>query len=1345
MKSELMFKTISEELAKIKVLVDSNNDINLSDQNIFLEDIVGNILNLILGISLENTNLNISNYPSIDLKDDLSEIAVQVTTNVNHLKIQNTLNSFFKNNLNEKYKTLYIVVFDNHNYRDGFDIKKGFNFDKNKHIITYNKLINLIKHTNDASVQEGIYNYVCNCIKNNKYNVDWMINNTVKSLNNLGKKYNKKLNVYNSEERKIELFFCKEKCQNEIYKIINDMIVHIENEDFKVQIDVDELHDNFGLDKLKKILLYFDEINTKVINKFEKKPEDYSKLYSFKKKYDTCLVELKELIDYYFFKVMIYKGVAGIGKSHTLAYFINTSYIKNKKPGLLILGQDFYSEENIEIQLSKILTFSSDFSEMLNHINQLGVIRNINIPIIIDGINESPNIHIWKRGLINLIEQINHYSNLKLIISIRDTYYDFCIPDEIKSAKNVLLSENEGFNTDDLDFIKEFFDFYKIKMPIFQILNGEFSNPLFMTIYCEMVSKFDIDVNELEYTNFIEIYEKYLLKINQLFLEKFKLLSKENIVKNILYFYVSRLINDKKNITYEDFLDIIQPISEKYTLNKVEILNFIIDNGLFYIDINFGKEIIRFSYERYEKISAANYLLDKIKDVDSLRYELNEGYLNKYINNYNYFDNGILEELVNVIQLKYQTDFFSLIDFSKTTLEHYIKINYLKSLVWFKNSYDSKIVVNNIKNILIDNNYINNIIDIFIRMSFIESNPLNITIVDEYLGKLSMPLLDYHWTMAIEDYYSNYNSKTIDNIINYCLNYSNDNINDNSIYLISILLSWLLSSSNRYIRDRATKALAQILKNKHHISLKLLNHFKDVKDMYILERIVAAIYGSVMRSTLNNDIGDLSSGLYNIIYRNDKTIDNIIIKIYSLKFFRFVKIKYSINFYDNIESEKKSKWYSKFPSNEDIDTYKFDIEECKKDKKKLANEIIIDSMVTEYGRGISCYGDFGRYTLQFYLQPFEYLFDDIQLLANVATKRVFEYGYDYKLFGEYDLLIKENQGRHEHSIERIGKKYQWIATYELLSKLYDNFIPQYSVYSDDIIDMANRNYYDLNHLKTTNLDEVVYVHYTLEEENSSLLNIDTTNYILKQNKANEYFNAKNFDASIEEKYQNYLIKNVDGTMYINLFGLYSLEDRKYNLKNVDRNTMNLVCTAIVYSDKQKLEISNFKDYSEGHYNEIFNIQLFDFGNSLQYDLEYNRRYGMQDYYQNYQTCYEQYIWEGVYDESIIDYIKILSPQKWIIKEFGLNRKSESEWVKDNKILCMHPNIKEGKQELLFRYDEFIEFLNKKNLNIAWTIFSEKNHNGKINNWRVNMFYNYKTESFEKEVYSAEKLEVKSLF
>src|SRR5690554_1557215 len=43
------------------------------------------------------------------------------------------------------------------------------------------------------------------------------------------------------------------------------------------------------------------------------------------------------------------------------------------------------------------------------------------------------------------------------------------------------------------------------------------------------------------------------------------------------------------------------------------------------------------------------------------------------------------------------------------------------------------------------------------------------------------------------------------------------------------------------------------------------------------------------------------------------------------------------------------------------------------------------------------------------------------------VKRVFELGYDYKIHGSYDNSVEIFNDRSENKIERIGKKYQWIA------------------------------------------------------------------------------------------------------------------------------------------------------------------------------------------------------------------------------------------------------------------------------------------------------------------------------
>tara|TARA_R110001583_G_scaffold192614_1_gene359327 strand:- start:35330 stop:40033 length:4704 start_codon:yes stop_codon:yes gene_type:complete len=60
------------------------------------------------------------------------------------------------------------------------------------------------------------------------------------------------------------------------------------------------------------------------------------------------------------------------------------------------------------------------------------------------------------------------------------------------------------------------------------------------------------------------------------------------------------------------------------------------------------------------------------------------------------------------------------------------------------------------------------------------------------------------------------------------------------------------------------------------------------------------------------------------------------------------------------------------------------------------------------------------------------------------VKRVFELGYDYKIHGSYDNSVESFNDRSENKIERIGKKYQWLALFEILASIADN----YKIYDD---------------------------------------------------------------------------------------------------------------------------------------------------------------------------------------------------------------------------------------------------------------------------------------------------------
>ena len=60
--------------------------------------------------------------------------------------------------------------------------------------------------------------------------------------------------------------------------------------------------------------------------------------------------------------------------------------------------------------------------------------------------------------------------------------------------------------------------------------------------------------------------------------------------------------------------------------------------------------------------------------------------------------------------------------------------------------------------------------------------------------------------------------------------------------------------------------------------------------------------------------------------------------------------------------------------------------------------------------------------------------------ARFIFQRSIELGWTPERFAQFDSSIgRRDHGRADHKVERFGKKYQWIALYELLARLTDNF------------------------------------------------------------------------------------------------------------------------------------------------------------------------------------------------------------------------------------------------------------------------------------------------------------------
>ena len=79
---------------------------------------------------------------------------------------------------------------------------------------------------------------------------------------------------------------------------------------------------------------------------------------------------------------------------------------------------------------------------------------------------------------------------------------------------------------------------------------------------------------------------------------------------------------------------------------------------------------------------------------------------------------------------------------------------------------------------------------------------------------------------------------------------------------------------------------------------------------------------------------------------------------------------------------------------------------------------------------------------------------DVREIQRYVMWRVFDLGWTTERFGEFDRFSIGFQGR-EAKLERMGKKYQWIAYHEILAYISDHFQYQEPYFSDDGVHQYN--------------------------------------------------------------------------------------------------------------------------------------------------------------------------------------------------------------------------------------------------------------------------------------------------
>ena len=824
--------------------------------------------------------------------------------------------------------------------------------------------------------------------------------------------------------------------------------------------------------------------------------------------------------------ILIVHGEAGCGKSHLLGYF---SQITNNRhcPVLLMMGSTFSSSHTIEENIISQLNASCTFDDLLAGLNLAGKRYGQKIPILIDALNETQQgQNYWRDRLPGFVEHLSRYAYVALIVSIRDTYFNRVLSEEVRIKWKNVMCLHEGFKDDEYNAIRRFCEYYQLAELNMPVLNPEFCNPLYLHMACRIAK--DSGQNNIPMGwDKNDLFDAYAKKLDKDFDNiREGLYTNRHVVSQAVKVVASKMFSIKRE--YIPLAECDALLSDSIR-NSSYLLTDLLDSSLLSLECdNSGREYVRFTYQRMCDYCIARVLLSECNTKEDVTNQLRK-HSDTLIS---WRFNGVLEQLFIMVPEMYDVELWEVMD--ENLLAENMKM-LLDSFRWrsAKHIHEDEII----RFIREHGCSIEDWWSTLLVLAPIPNHPFN--------GERWNAIMKRQNSMADRDaVLQEFILETIrwkkDNTIARMLHWAwtpgiSGNAQSDVVWLVAITLVWMLSSTIHQLRDQVTKAMVNLLQYQPRVLLNLLNEFSDVDDMYIQERLMAVAYGCVLRCNQPDMIREIGQYVYHTMFVKGNLPKHLLIRDYACGIVEFAYRKCALK---NVDMQLVLPPYNApmpaLPKREDVEKYRIDYND-KSEKYAWQQNAILNSLydsISDFGTKIlspSIEQFTGHsFTIEMELNQFikqykgktkewlkanvkartmqmdiarkkatypmaridekyvQIVEDFVQVcdkflrghiskeeldklndiyIPNHANKdvsrynhiwdtnpyrywivqRVFELGYNREEHGPYDKEIQNVDESYspyrfaEGRKERIGKKYEWIAYWELMGCLADNY------------------------------------------------------------------------------------------------------------------------------------------------------------------------------------------------------------------------------------------------------------------------------------------------------------------
>ena len=290
------------------------------------------------------------------------------------------------------------------------------------------------------------------------------------------------------------------------------------------------------------------------------------------------------------------------------------------------------------------------------------------------------------------------------------------------------------------------------------------------------------------------------------------------------------------------------------------------------------EEVVRFGYERLSDHIVVRHLLDTYWDENEPQKAFKpKGELRFIVQADEWAPQGFIEALCVQVPERVGREIAEIAPDLRQ--RSWFGEAFMRSLIWRSPEAFTDSTLEYLNDAIESQSDFDRSLEVLLTVASSPDHPLNADFLHGRLLEDSMPDRDRWWSTYVFRAYDS--QSAIDRLTDWAWSpAAKSHISDESVRLCATTLLWFLTTSHRFLRDRATNALVNLLTDRVHLVPGLLKKFSEVDAPYVRERLFAVAYGCVLRSSDLAAICKVAQTAYDQIFEEDPPV-HILLRDYA--------------------------------------------------------------------------------------------------------------------------------------------------------------------------------------------------------------------------------------------------------------------------------------------------------------------------------------------------------------------------------------------------------------------------------------------------------------------------------